>query len=796
MNLFWGLKKTKSKKDKEPKNEQSNTLPSGINGAQETSVPPEPFFEELPFCLEKQYGESFTLRSNNMLDLYESDALGLGPPDLVHITASDSYHEDLETGQFLHATGVSVNDPTMAIELMELFNESICMTDSEVKKNIAMKRNIATYCTFNLFAKVDIRIRYDFEEKSHQISLFDCVTNNIISLETFAKSANENEEAGTDINDIIKRLWDEVFVTSGIRTLLTNTDNMRRFPDMIQLPFSINSNIFPRLTYQKVIVMFCHYIPRCLETGWDTTKSIYPTIVHNHLTAAILTLLSVIPKLTSLALETLNDLSLRDPNNELYYRIVAIAIMRQDSSNDVTMIREIYHTLNPLLPMLDKLDSSELNSSLQLINCITDLLYLQTSFLIANEDYESALPLAKFSTELASDSFAAWFFLTKCYIHFEQYDNALLAINSMPHLLNVDRIKLALAYDSMRLDYYRRPLCIKKNDIPDLTSYEENHICTSTSLKFAKEKDIPKLVFGRTVLPCQLNKKGRLDRLWDTDALELGPIYGSQSTNLINFVSPNEVNSVVDYNLLARNTIAKQLGWFHKHVYSVLIQLKDKLGWSELLELRTKVFVMEKEYSAETEFNSKDETTSKSQMSLVSTKFREKRLCERWLDDLFLDLYEDLSIATAIEKDKETVKYSGLEWELLGLTLLRICNYSDSIACLRTSMLARFDPVSCEKLLKLYIIDPASPDILAEEGIDINMDPDIILSLVLQNISFQSRFYDCLQILNRRVLLKLVTEFSMDIIRSKLSVMPNVTPGLATMINTMLAWVQEVLDDI
>ncbi|CAI7349494.1 CRE_collapsed_G0028550.mRNA.1.CDS.1 [Saccharomyces cerevisiae] len=69
---------------------------------------------------------------------------------------------------------------------------------------------------------------------------------------------------------------------------------------------------------------------------------------------------------------------------------------------------------------------------------------------------------------------------------------------------------------------------------------------------------------------------------------------------------------------------------------------------------------------------------------------RKKRFCEGWLDDLFLDLYQDLKLSKISLSNKDE-KHSGLEWELLGL-IMRTWHWEDAVACLRTSIVARFDP--------------------------------------------------------------------------------------------------------
>jgi hypothetical protein len=63
----------------------------------------------------------------------------------------------------------------------------------------------------------------------------------------------------------------------------------------------------------------------------------------------------------------------------------------------------------------------------------------------------------------------------------------------------------------------------------------------------------------------------------------------------------------------------------------------------------------------------------------VTFTFSNKRLCERWLDNLFMVLYEDLRIYTFWRTESahyrtQQMPYrkSGTEWELLGDLSLRL----------------------------------------------------------------------------------------------------------------------------
>lgn len=76
---------------------------------------------------------------------------------------------------------------------------------------------------------------------------------------------------------------------------------------------------------------------------------------------------------------------------------------------------------------------------------------------------------------------------------------------------------------------------------------------------------------------------------------------------------------------------------------------------------------------------SKEATGEAEQQSEVNISFGNKRLCERWLDNLFMVLYEDLRVYTfwraedAHYRAQQTAyRKTGTEWELLGDLALRL----------------------------------------------------------------------------------------------------------------------------
>ena len=91
------------------------------------------------------------------------------------------------------------------------------------------------------------------------------------------------------------------------------------------------------------------------------------------------------------------------------------------------------------------------------------------------------------------------------------------------------------------------------------------------------------------------------------------------------------------------------------------------------------------------------------------TNFQNKRLCERWLDNLFMVLYEDLRIYTIwrtemaqYRQQQMQYKKSAAEWEILGELAERLHHFNDAIEAYQQCLAIRFSPKAMKGILKLY----------------------------------------------------------------------------------------------
>ena len=91
------------------------------------------------------------------------------------------------------------------------------------------------------------------------------------------------------------------------------------------------------------------------------------------------------------------------------------------------------------------------------------------------------------------------------------------------------------------------------------------------------------------------------------------------------------------------------------------------------------------------------------------TQFQHKRLCERWLDNLFMVLYEDLRIYTIWRTESSQYRQQQLvykkspeEWEILGDLAERLHHPDEAIEAWQACLSMRFSPKAMRGILGMY----------------------------------------------------------------------------------------------
>jgi len=91
------------------------------------------------------------------------------------------------------------------------------------------------------------------------------------------------------------------------------------------------------------------------------------------------------------------------------------------------------------------------------------------------------------------------------------------------------------------------------------------------------------------------------------------------------------------------------------------------------------------------------------------TRLNNKRLCERWLDSLFMVLYEDLRVYTIwrtqmAQYRAQSMQYkkSAEEWEILGSLAERLQHPDEAVEAYRACLSQRFSPKALTGILKVF----------------------------------------------------------------------------------------------
>lgn len=286
----------------------------------------------------------------------------------------------------------------------------------------------------------------------------------------------------------------------------------------------------------------------------------------------------------------------------------------------------------------------------------SELLCLQIKFLIdVKKDFKLANILAQSAVNCAPSEFEPWYLLSKSYVKLNDIENALLSLNACPMV-------------SLKEKY------ILKRVVP---------FQSDSSLHLPLPMDV--VLEGITSLNPQ----------------DIQQEHKNADPALINLAASG---------LKATFPLA----------YKLLTDIVQLTGWENLLKIRSKLFVMEDEYqnSSDDVYNSSGHNESnvaiKSESgSLADTTpslLRAKRLCERWLDNLFMLLYEDLKTYTLWQGEQvyfeaQNSSYHKLtfEWELYGLCARRLGHLPEAAKAFERGLSQRFSSLSAKKLLEYYI---------------------------------------------------------------------------------------------
>ncbi|KAJ8112119.1 hypothetical protein ONZ43_g5469 [Nemania bipapillata] len=610
----------------------------------------------VPEISEEVIHESIDARTETLVSLRE-----LGPPDLVHLLKQNLRNTGKQTGVYHHVTGV---DASSSASLAAYINT---LTYKEHGQAPTHKIVEGVYCCYNAFSRLDMRVHVTIPG----------------TVEAFCVDERGEKRKASD------ELWLETYLCSVLRAYSYaddgSGDTIRKIMGVRRFNPVTNTETEHRFLSAAESLFF-----RGWQLGSDSVVQV-PNNVSNHLTSGLLKYFYTTGRFTS-AINLFEKL--RTQNVEVSSLLAKVLFM---GNEEVQGVRVLYQALKE-----SPMDYVMLDTQAEFL--IKKAMTAETPAQ-KEERLKMALGCADRSTIAAPSEFGTWARLAQVYVTLEDWENALTILNSCPMFTYQDK------------------------DAPIMPEPKEVYLPTLPETRLDEIDSEPESRFSEQVDPSLLNLRA-----------------------------------------------ASYRGTF-KLAYNILTEMTAKIGWDQLLKIRSSVFVMEDEYrtdrqddashvpppkrnpstatlrsSAEpstngdhqaedgeetkkadnnsasptltngngdetvekpthtidpSEVKADDDTTATTDEHL--SRLNNKRLCERWLDSLFMVLYEDLRVYTIwrtqmAQYRAQSMQYkkSAEEWEILGALAERLQHHDEAAEAYRACLAARFSPKALSGILRVY----------------------------------------------------------------------------------------------
>nr|VWO95775.1 Tubulin beta chain (Beta-tubulin) [Ganoderma boninense] len=629
-------------------------------------------FKDVPEIFEVELTECLSSRTESLSTFRE-----LGPPDLVHVLKSTGRSGQRDLGSYHYVSGVDASSSASLAAYINSLTYNIEEEAGWFSKGTTWKVKSGCYCCFNAFSRLDVRV---------DVKIPGGVQAYVVDLR------GERHEATPEI-------WQETFLSALLRAILYSDDPTYWLEAYRKLD---------PITNPEGELRFLQAAEALFLKGWQVGSDPeiqVATVVSNHLTAAIVK----------------------------YF----------GDSGRFQYAANLFEKLTAKEPEVASLLAKSY------LGMILHLLHVQCEFLRSKGKYDWAVKLARQAVNCAPSEFVTWEKLTECYIDLGQYENALLTLNSCPmftyngrdahrsltparvHLppkgtiveILPERIKteddeadpalLRLPAPGLRGTWARAYALLTR--LVSQIGWDELLKTRSSVFVMEEEYRMQKAHADSHIhSPSKCSLQGKADI--DDDASTRGMISPAASTpdhtgqsekpegepeseaESATLASTNGLPTIRISTESAREEKAAAAATTNGHEDASAAKengMKESAG--DALEKPVQ--------AAENPEGEGGQAPSQEPFS-----FSNKRLCERWLDNLFMVLYEDLRVWTIFRAEvahfkTQHVAYrkTGLEWEILGDLGIRLHHKEEAKEayqrCLDTP---RYSSKPWSKLLDMY----------------------------------------------------------------------------------------------
>ncbi|KAK2738385.1 hypothetical protein FQN57_007062 [Myotisia sp. PD_48] len=590
---------------------------------------------------------SIDARTESLQNLRE-----LGPPDLVHLIKQAKVAANKQIGVYHHVSGVDASSPAS----LAAYVNTLTHTPNDKQYKVVA----GIHCCYNAFSHLDMRVEVKIPG----------------SLESYCIDERGEKRVATDA------LWLETFVCAILRAYSYADDGSGDTIKKI-----IGMRRFNPITNTEMEHQFLDAAKKLFFNGRQLSsdpETQVPNTVTNHLTSGLLKYFHTTGRFVS-GINLFQKLRAQDVEvSSLLARILVSA------DEEVQAVRLMHDALQDI-PM-----------DYALLDC-------QAAFCLSKGEPELALQCAKRGVTAAPSEFSSWIRLAEVYVNLEQWNLALLTLNSCPMFNYQDR-------DSPRLP---QPSRIVLPILPESMLDEIDEVPP-------KEGDSHDLVHPTLRKLHAANYQGTFLKAYNLLTKIASSIGWDQLLKIRSevFVMEEEYRVEKESTGLSKGSTknASTVALHDESENKSETASTHENGEQPEQNGNTKEPKVEETEAIESveanEIEKPNQTVASevvkaggddSDNSNSYSRFHNKRLCERWLDNSFMVLYEDLRVYTIWRSEmamsrQQSIEYkkSATEWETLGELAERLHHFPEAIEAYQHCLSIRFSPKALKGILKLY----------------------------------------------------------------------------------------------
>ncbi|KAJ3108962.1 hypothetical protein HDU97_009695 [Phlyctochytrium planicorne] len=663
----------------------------------------------IPEFFESEIGEALIARTESLATFRE-----LGPPDLCHIEKSNPKAAVKETGSYHYVLGTDASSSaTLAAYLNSL---TYSLGNSNPKTPNPWKIKSGTYCCFNAFSRVDVRVEVRIPG----------------GVESYVVDLRGDKHPITN-----PAIWQETAVSSILRSILDDNDDPDGNDGQPLLGLR-KLDPLPTLALEK---RFLEMAKAEFWKGWQlgTEPEVQvATYFSNHLTNGIMKYFTECGRLDEAA-KFFEPLFEKDPE------VGAVLARSYLGTDEEIKAVDILHTSLKRQPLS------------------YGVLLVQIDFLVQKKKLDMAAKLAKLAVTYAPSEYTTWAKLTEVYIELGDFESALLSLNSCPMFTYCEkdaqrmpppnRTHLPLKADpsTLKADEDAKKLPQGSGTIYDENDPRENEIhpellrLPALSLRgtFSKAYSLLIRIVSKVGWDELLRFRSNVFVMEEEYRIHRAIVEEKSKADDSDENLPNENPAINVTEEKVDNTEAKsgekenQGDGFDTIALDGAESSDDKSKGKEPEELPSITLqalspttnkgisideIMKKASGDQVDNVEGTRSTTRipnprPKRSSVSFSFRSKRLCEKWLDNLFMVLYNDLRLYTALKQEIAQYRSSfggapsssnallyrktGAEWEIYGDLSVRLEHPEDGKNAYKLCLDQKFSAKSLLKLLEM-----------------------------------------------------------------------------------------------